>query len=467
MDKANEIQERFVDFILCDTGLSGRALADKILEALQEYGLDVGNIRGQAYDGAGNMAGKCRGAAACIQSACPKAVYVHCAAHTLNLCVVAACGVQLVKNMMGTMVEICLFFSNSPKCQLELKKYIPSRKLVSMCKTRWVAHIDALEVFFDIFPAVIQTLEIISEGSSSGWNADSCRSAGSLLTCISQFKFIIAFIVAMKCLAYIKGLTTSLQKRAKDICLAYNEVSAVETALQEVRESVDIHHKQWFDVATALAQRDNACPPELPRRCMHQAARDNTPADTPEMYYKRTVSIPFLDELIGHLRSRFANIQQQAMRGLTFVPSVLMDDTLPKPTIHEVVEYYGEDLPTPSSLDAELHQWQCKWRSSTLALPDTPAHALTFANKTMFPNIHGILRLVCTLPVTSCECECSVSVLRCLKTYLRSTISQDRLCGLALMHINYSMELDLDEIINIFARKHPRRMVLGNVFSDI
>ena len=244
-------------------------------------------------------------------------------------------------------------------------------------------------------------------------------------------------------------------------------MSAVETALQEVRESVNIHHKQWFDVATALAQRANACPPELPRRCMHQAARDNTPADTPEMYYKRTVSIPFLDELIGHLRSWFANIQQQAMRDLTFVPSVLMDDTLPKPTIDEVVEYYGEDLPTPSSLDAELHLWQCKWRSSTLALPDTPAYALTFANKTMFPNIHGILRLVCTLPVTSCECERSVSVLRCLKTYLRSTISQDRLCGLALMHINYSMELDLDEIIKMFARKHPRRMVLGNVFSDI
>ena len=162
VDKANEFQERFVDFILCDTGLSGRALADKILEALQEYGLDLGNIRGQALNGAGNMAGKCRGAAACIQSACPKAVYVHCAAHTLNLFVVAACGVQLVKNMMGTMVEICLFFSNSPKRQLELEKYIPSRKLVSMCKTCWVACIDALEVFFDIFPAVIQTLEIIS-----------------------------------------------------------------------------------------------------------------------------------------------------------------------------------------------------------------------------------------------------------------------------------------------------------------
>ena len=51
VDKANEIQERFVDFILCDTGVTGKALANKSLEALQEYGLDVGNIRGQAYDG--------------------------------------------------------------------------------------------------------------------------------------------------------------------------------------------------------------------------------------------------------------------------------------------------------------------------------------------------------------------------------------------------------------------------------
>ena len=47
-----------------------------------------------------------------IQSRCPKAVYVHCAAHALNLCVIAACSVQLV---MGTMTEICIYFAYSPK----------------------------------------------------------------------------------------------------------------------------------------------------------------------------------------------------------------------------------------------------------------------------------------------------------------------------------------------------------------
>ena len=70
------------------------------------------------------MARKYRGAAAMIQTSCPKAVYVHCTAHRLNLCVVAASNIQLVKNMMGTMVEICLFFSNSPKHQLELENNV-------------------------------------------------------------------------------------------------------------------------------------------------------------------------------------------------------------------------------------------------------------------------------------------------------------------------------------------------------
>ena len=68
--------------------------------------------------------------------------------------------------------------------------------------------------------------------------------------------------------------------------------------------------------------------------------------------------------------------------------------------------------------------------------------------------------------MTSCECEHSVSVLRRLKTYLRSKMTQERLSGLALMHINYGIELDYEAIINIFAHKHPRRMVLGDILQD-
>ena len=92
------------------------------------------------------MARKYRVVAGCIRTSYPKAVYVHCAAHALNLCVVAACSTRGIENMMGTLVEICLFFSNSPKCQLELEKQIKAMenssstkgRLVSLCKTCWV-----------------------------------------------------------------------------------------------------------------------------------------------------------------------------------------------------------------------------------------------------------------------------------------------------------------------------------------
>ena len=152
------------------------------------------------------------------------------------------------------------FFANSPKRQHELEIQVQAMennsstrgRLVSMCKTRWVARIDALEVFNDLFPAVVITFETTGEGQSSGWNSDSARVATALMSTIAQFKFIFSFVVALKGLGYIKSLTISLQKHAKDICSAYDEVVHVQKALQNVRNSIDTNHKARFDAALAL-----------------------------------------------------------------------------------------------------------------------------------------------------------------------------------------------------------------------
>ena len=311
------------------------------------------------------------------------------------------------------------------------------------------------------FPAVVNA---IAEGSVSGWNAESACSARNLLTCITNFDFIMSFVVANKCLNYIKGLTVSLQKKAKDICQAYAEVKTVQAALNQVCEKIDVEHKAWFTTAVALGQKVHAADPKLPRRCSRQTGRNNTPGDTPEIYFKRAISIPFVDSLLTHIESRFSDIQQKALMAMKIVPSVLMDA---QSKLDELLEYYADDIPNPSILEAELHLWKCKWATTPSSdLPDTPAKALKKANESIFPNIHQLLRIICTIPVSSCECERSISVLRRLKTYLRSSMGQERLSGLALMHINYSMEIDLDEVINIFARKHPRRMALADILTD-
>ena len=80
-----------------------------------------------------------------------------------------------------------------------------------------------------------------------------------------------------------------------------------------------------------------------------------------------------------------------------------------------------------------------------------------------FPNINVLLCILCTLPVTSAECERSFSTLKRLKTYLRSTMTTERQSGLAMMNINYGRAI---EIINIFATRHPCRLALKDVLTD-
>ena len=96
---------------------------------------------GQGYDGAANMAGAVNGCAAVICRTYPKALYLHCSAHALNLCVVAASKSILVTSMWALLKEISLFFSSSPKRQDKSIKVIKShesnevkvRKLVDLC----------------------------------------------------------------------------------------------------------------------------------------------------------------------------------------------------------------------------------------------------------------------------------------------------------------------------------------------
>ena len=70
-----------------------------------------------------------------------------------------------------------------------------------------------------------------------------------------------------------------------------------------------------------------------------------------------------------------------------------------------------------------------------------------------------------TVPVTTCECERSVSVIRRVKTYLRSTMEHDRFSALALLHVRRDFDIDLDAIIDRFASRHPRRMQLVDVME--
>ncbi|XP_063754676.1 uncharacterized protein LOC134874557 [Eleginops maclovinus] len=78
----------------------------------------------------------------------------------------------------------------------------------------------------------------------------------------------------------------------------------------------------------------------------------------------------------------------------------------------------------------------------------------------VYPNLWVALRIALTLPVTVASAERSFSKLKLIKTYLRSTMGQERLSGLAVISINgeVAQRLSYDDLINDFAARKCRRV---------
>ena len=77
--------EKLLEIVQCDD-VKGASIADSIIDTLNNAGLYPQMCRGQTFDGAGNMAGKEKRAAAkfCSKTGNEKAVYLHCTSHELN-----------------------------------------------------------------------------------------------------------------------------------------------------------------------------------------------------------------------------------------------------------------------------------------------------------------------------------------------------------------------------------------------
>ena len=99
------------------------------------------------------------------------------------------------------------------------------------------------------------------------------------------------------------------------------------------------------------------------------------------------------------------------------------------------------------------------------SLPNSASATLRECDPIFFPNINVLLRILCTLPVTSAECERLFSTLKLLKTYLRSTMTTESQSGLAMKNNHYGRAIDIYDFINIFASRHPRRLLLKDILT--
>ena len=452
----NEICERFVCFAELED-FSGQGIAKQILSILAEIGLDIDCMVGQGYDGAAAMSGIKNGVQKHVRDVCSIAVYTHCAAHSLNLCFLKAADISEIQKAVTLMNDIAVFFKDSSKRQKVLETSIDQKcpesrcsRLKLHCKTRWVERQEAVRVFSELLPAIQDALEKISL-----WPAGGLNSAGKAMVFMSALNgvFFAALEILVAVLEITKPLSTKLQGSSQDLHHMLEEVNDCITVLGNMRANA----KEYENILAKASSGQSDI--EIPRIVARQQHRSNPPSSTPMEYFKLAVYFPFIDIILEQLNERFSshNANSSALSALlpAYCQGTECESSRVKSSANCFEKFFTHGL---NGLDAEISRWKSYW--SRQASTDRPKRVMETISRAeelgTYPVISKLLRIFATIPVTTATNERSFSSLKLVKTYLRSTMAEDRLTGLAHLYINKDIKLDYEKVINEFGRKNRR-----------
>ena len=134
----------------------------------------MSQCRGQVYDGASNMSGVRNGVQAIFKCEEPQALYVHCLAHSLNLCVQDISKVCTpIRNTMDFIHDLIQLIKVSPKRltvldslrkDLALNSGESSPSLRILCPTRWTVRHSSITSILKNYRILMVTLEQIQVG---------------------------------------------------------------------------------------------------------------------------------------------------------------------------------------------------------------------------------------------------------------------------------------------------------------
>ena len=97
----------------------------------------------------------------------------------------------------------------------------------------------------------------------------------------------------------------------------------------------------------------------------------------------------------------------------------------------------------------------------TTAKPSNLKDTLNVTNEELYPSISTVLLILYTMPASTATTGRSFSVLRRLKTYLRTTMLQDRLTYLAVLHVHRDIDIDINRVMRSFTLGKSRHVDFG------
>lgn len=161
-----------------------------------------------------------------------------------------------------------------------------------------------------------------------------------------------------------------LQGIDNDVLAAFECIQNVVTILENMRTNCDTVFMQIFEESCSL-MKNFEIEVKTPRLSKRQTQRSNHPSETTEDFYRVSLFIPLVENVLEDLKSRFLSKQNQTVTILSqLIPKFIVDVNDEK--IDSIVSimkngYRFDDdlleLLEESQLKSEIQLWKEKWKS--------------------------------------------------------------------------------------------------------
>ena len=419
------------------------------------------------------MSGKNNGLQAKVTAENPKALYLYCLGHQLNLVVQDSfAAIPQIMISLERMNAVVHFIKNSPKKldrfqtmmdEIEKRGDNPQDKhlLRPLCPTRWVMRLPAVEAFLIHYAAILEFLEaIVNDRSEPG---KSRGEAESYLHGLESFQNYFNLRVIQRLLQIIHPIHVQCQGRkatAGEVSSWVNTLILTLTADGQNKENAEALYES---VKIVTIQELHLDLPQLPRANRVARSRGTVGAalqvteEQIRTFYKGLYSLVMetgAKALLDRYSKNDLDVVELLIRGLE-------DNCMADSELNTLAKFYTGEIKL-DNLRFERNIWfaRCKGMQDQHTIATLREKLVEEdALKLMILNMHILCVIYVCLPVTTCETERSFSMLRRLHTFMRNSQSQERLnhCSILAIHRELTHSMDIDQLIEEFIDSTAQR----------
>ncbi|XP_019151881.1 PREDICTED: zinc finger MYM-type protein 1-like [Ipomoea nil] len=283
---------------------------------------------------------------------------------------------------------------------------------------------------------------------------------------LGDFEFLVAIVIWFHILYRINFVSKYLQSKDMLIDVAFEKIEELISFFEKYRES---GFNDALNSAKEIAIKMDIDPVFPKRREIRRKKQfdENSNASlevslSAEDSFRVNYFFFIVDQAVVSLKSRFEQFQEyEKIFGFLFNSDRLssLDDMSLKSScshLENSLKHNGHSDINGDELYVELKLRRELYVNEKLGPIEILKDLELFD---CYPNAVIAYRILLTIPVTVASAERSFSKLKLLKSYLRSTMSQERLNGLAMISIENDLldKVDYEELIDEFASKNARR----------